>query len=609
MSEQIGYCSIKKIQISMGGDEVKEIISNNYQLITENNFCLKEYNIEKNVLYIIMKFFYYNLVDKKNRVKLISKDKVKKVVIQLIIQPTITFIRLDKCSKLLMDSELLNIIKKIHFIGIRNYNKLFINFFDSQNNESHISKDIQSIKILIAIGDEELNDSSMETLKVYESFSVEIFFIHSLFIIESLIKPFYFRILNFFWKINFIVEDDKEKKNCDNCQNNEHSNNQTISVSQSEICENEGSKQIQQNSNHDNILNDNKNKGIIYKKRIYGFKNNMNDCFMNASLQLLTHEESLIENILNINESKINKNTPGNGKLIPEFKKLIGEINNNEDPIDPSNIKSIMGKIDPKYNTDEQQDANEFINTLLMEIHDEINENNNLNPIDFQCEEKEKEKDEKEKEKDEKEKEKEEKEKEKDEKEKEKELYSKFRNKFYKKNNSFIIDLFHGIFKDEIKCQKDHILNIKFRIYNMIELPIIEFIKNETIKLNDILKQFLEKKDSNKTKFCSVCKKQNYFSRQTYIYSLPPLLLLFLNRVVDDKYYYNNIEYDEELSINEKNSYELIGLIEHIGNEKSGHYMAICKGDSGWYKYNDEKHDNIKNIQSKHTIIVLYKRK
>ena len=55
----------------------------------------------------------------------------------------------------------------------------------------------------------------------------------------------------------------------------------------------------------------------------------MNDCFMNASLQLLTHEESLIENILN--ESKINYNTPGKGKLIPEFKKLIGEINNNLD--------------------------------------------------------------------------------------------------------------------------------------------------------------------------------------------------------------------------------------------------------------------------------------
>ena len=69
----------------------------------------------------------------------------------------------------------------------------------------------------------------------------------------------------------------------------------------------------------------------------------MNDCFMNASLQLLTHEESLIENILNINESKINKHTPGNGKLIPEFKKLIGETNINEDPIDPSNIKYIMG--------------------------------------------------------------------------------------------------------------------------------------------------------------------------------------------------------------------------------------------------------------------------
>ena len=243
-----------------------------------------------------------------------------------------------------------------------------------------------------------------------------------------------------------------------------------------------------------------------------------------------------------------------------------------------------MGLIDKKYKTDEQQDANEFINTLLMEIHDEINENNNSNPINIP-----------------------------DNKE-EKEPYLNFWNKFYKKNNSFIIDLFHGIFKDEIRCINNHILNTKFRIYNMIELPIIEFISNDNIYLNDILKQFLKKKNSDKTKYCSFCGIQNYYYRKTHIYSSPPLLLLFFNRVVDDKYYYNNIIYDEKLNmkdfmISKENNYELIGLIEHIGNAEQGHYMAICKNNSSWYKYNDEDYNVIHNIQSRHTIILLYKRK
>ena len=92
----------------------------------------------------------------------------------------------------------------------------------------------------------------------------------------------------------------------------------------------------------------------------------MNDCFMNASLQLLTHEESLIEEIININESKINKNTPGKGKLILEFKKLIKKINKNEKLINLRDVKTIMGLIDEKYKTEEQQDSNEFINTFLM---------------------------------------------------------------------------------------------------------------------------------------------------------------------------------------------------------------------------------------------------
>ena len=100
----------------------------------------------------------------------------------------------------------------------------------------------------------------------------------------------------------------------------------------------------------------------------------MNDCFINASLQLLTHEESLIEKIININEFKINSSTPGKGKLIPEFKMLIEKIDNNEEKINPRNIKNIMGLDYEKYETEEQQDSNEFINTLLLEIHDEINQ-------------------------------------------------------------------------------------------------------------------------------------------------------------------------------------------------------------------------------------------
>ena len=87
-----------------------------------------------------------------------------------------------------------------------------------------------------------------------------------------------------------------------------------------------------------------------------------------------------------------------------------------------------------------------------MEIHDEIIENNNSNPINIPNNKE------------------------------EKEPNLNFWNKFYKKSNSFIIDLFHGIFKDEIRSKnKHHILNTKFRIYNMIELPNIDFISNDNI--------------------------------------------------------------------------------------------------------------------------------
>ena len=39
--------------------------------------------------------------------------------------------------------------------------------------------------------------------------------------------------------------------------------------------------------------------------------------------------------------------------------------------------------------------------------------------------------------------------------------------------------------------------------------------------------------------------------------------------------------------------YELFGLTEHIGNIRSGHYIAFVKRHSDWMMFNDNRVDNV----------------
>jgi len=581
------------------------------KLNTENNICIQKNKITDNNLQIVMDFCEYNLEDYLNyEINTINLNEIKEILNQLnkvfkkmyenqIINEYlstkkifISFNRLDKsliilsfysssipkmdnkplkidtllsmAPEVLNDKEIISFKRDIWSLGIIIYYMLFKEYLFKGKNEYKISNNNNSNKKLKLIDDKELNDLLKKKLGINEKDRItwEENFNHSFFNLEKANKS-----INFDFKCEKLFQNNNyNSKFCkkNNCRE-EHLNHQ-LEIKQA-------------NNNEKKNINHNS----LFKKRNYGFENIMNDCFMNASLQLLTHEESLIEEIININESKINKNTPGKGKLILEFKKLIDEINKNKKLINPRGVKTIMGLIDKKYKTEEQQDSNEFINTFLMEIHDEINQPRESKPFNIPKNNE------------------------------EREVYLNFWNKFYKKNNSFIIDLFHGIFKDEVKCIKNHKLNIKFRIFNMIELPIIEFISNDKIYLNDILNQFFREKNFNKTKNCPECKTTNNYYRKTSIYSLPPLLLLFFNRVVDDKYYYNNIIYDEKLKINDlikgENNYQLIGLIEHRGSANSGHYTAICNNNYSWYKYNEQSYYKINNIQSENAIILLYKRK
>jgi len=180
----------------------------------------------------------------------------------------------------------------------------------------------------------------------------------------------------------------------------------------------------------------------------------------------------------------------------------------------------------------------------------------------------------------------------------EKKKFCEFSNKLYENRNSIITDLFFGIQEDKYICKhKDcNFINYTFQSFCVLNLPIMTY--------NNIPIKSLEKSieyyqygqihtEDEEDFFCSKCKHTRITTSST-IYSLPKILIINLKRVGENDFYKHNVEIPINLKLKNKldnidYEYELIGLVKHLGDEKSGHNIAYCKNyfDDVWYEYND----------------------
>ena len=326
-------------------------------------------------------------------------------------------------------------------------------------------------------------------------------------------------------------------------------------------------------------------------KKMYGFKNDGNNSYLNASLQLLTRIKELKEEVFNFNYNEICKDNETQGRLIVEFKSLLQEIEyskDNELILNPGRLKSAMGNIDENYISNFQGDSNEFIAdficALLSETRNLTKEVKKLNIINVY------------------------------EKRPYDILYKRF---FQRKGNSFILDLFYGILKFSEICKKCNSINsIKFNTYNMLELQLYNLVKkekNKSLSLEQLFNNFTEEtKCAGK---CNNCCSEGIYSKIS-IYTLPKYLIISFGRICDRNYYYNNITYPKIFNIknefDQKNfSYVIECVIEHSGGINYGHFTCLIptdKNNNNWVRYNDSYcNRNDTGFESKNAKILLYK--
>ena len=139
------------------------------------------------------------------------------------------------------------------------------------------------------------------------------------------------------------------------------------------------------------------------------------------------------------------------------------------------------------------------------------------------------------------------------------------------------------------------------------------------INLYDCLDTFIsEEKIEKKEYFCSKCKKLNKFTKKMDLFKAPYYLLIQFNRFklnqesnrskIFNIYNINkndifidfpiqNLDLTEYFIGNEqKNKFNLIGVINHFGDSFNGHYTAYCLNRNNWYCFDDE---NISEINKK----------
>ena len=259
----------------------------------------------------------------------------------------------------------------------------------------------------------------------------------------------------------------KESDNLNNKQENNKSteNSETQPLKDSEEPKNKNAENNIEKKDEENNINIIQKKSerisldILFKKKLHfesncnkgrtGLVNIGNTCFMNSALQCLSNCYELTKYfLLNFYENDINQeNRLGTGgQVVTIYRKLLDDLwLGDDDYINPNYFKRIFAHFVHKFSGYAQQDSNEFLIYLLDKIHEDLNTITVKPYIEMEGKKPE---------------------------QTDEEVSKIWWEKHLKRENSIIVDLFHGQFKSTISCNICHQVCVSFDSYMFISLPI-----------------------------------------------------------------------------------------------------------------------------------------
>ncbi|XP_042462291.1 ubiquitin carboxyl-terminal hydrolase 21-like [Zingiber officinale] len=285
-----------------------------------------------------------------------------------------------------------------------------------------------------------------------------------------------------------------------------------------------------------------------------GLKNLGNTCFLNAVLQCLTHTVPFVQKILKTDHSPCFRAADGDFCSFCAFKQhvsscllLSGYVTS------PVKFAENLSQISPHFQLGQQEDAHEFLQSLLDSIHSCCLGNKS----------------------------------------------DDWKSSLDK--DSFVTQVFGGCLRSQLRCCGCGHLSDTFE--PLLDLS-LEIDNAESVV--DALTSFtrLEKIDDSEIKLiCEGCKSQVTMEKQLKLKTAPEVLALHLKRFKNDGNtcykIYDSVNFPLELDLSSFLScpidevqfkYDLSSVLVHIGSPYSGHYYCFVRSSpSTWYQIDDRK--------------------
>ena len=246
------------------------------------------------------------------------------------------------------------------------------------------------------------------------------------------------------YKKNIILCDEIEK-----CLNKYCSNECKFNDKKHIAFHNELSKYFVQHISLEQLLNQEISFPKKSKMGLTGIINIGNTCFMNSAIQCLSNCFQLTKFFLtNLYLSEINtENKLGSGgKIAKSYKDLLKQLwKGDEEYVYPNKFRDIFIQYEKKFSGYGQHDSNEFLIFLLDKLHEDLNRISDKQYIEI-----------------------------KEKRENETELQASLRwwNFHLKRENSIIVNLFHGQYRNKVICCQCDKTSITYDPFMILSLPI-----------------------------------------------------------------------------------------------------------------------------------------
>ncbi|OHS95813.1 Ubiquitin carboxyl-terminal hydrolase 2 [Tritrichomonas foetus] len=301
-----------------------------------------------------------------------------------------------------------------------------------------------------------------------------------------------------------------------------------------------------------------------------GLRNVGNTCFFNSVIQCIVRIPPLVNLFLSkrykSNLNKRNRLSSG-GEISNGFYDLLMRlsVNNPKDVrwIDPSKFRSVFVKFYSRFDGYDEQDAQEFLLSLIDGLHEDMNSARPSHLSGGECD-----------------------------------PWAIFT----AQNVSPIYDLFRGKTESKISCSKCKHISIVKEGFIALSLPLPGHRFGKVgVKLEECLTIYCadEVLDGSNKVMCEGCKKKTISKKKTTIEYSGQFLILCLKRFAEKngKLTKNDIKVSypsvlrADVFSKDGSSYKLIGCVYHLGSLDGGHYTssAIDQNSGRWFYFNDSR--------------------